>query len=205
MKKTLSIAAMVLFAALTCGTAAKADTVTVGDIQFTGTVTGTLVTLTIQCLDSACAGDFLGNVSLKGFTDTSFVGTGSGTQPGYTANAGGQNNGTNNDCNMTQLSTAVCWSTTIPLTTVLGNSVLTFTADITGGVPPTDTGTDFLHVQAVGYNNDMADQTMGGKVFAVSQDLNGSIIPFPEPATFTLLGAGLLSLVGVARRRFSNS
>ena|SRR5215469_4897810 len=205
MKRICSIGLLVLLLTLAGTTVAKADTVTVGDIQFTGTVTGTLVTLTIQCLDSACAGDFLGNVSLKGFTDTSFVGTGSGTQPGYTANAGGQNNGVNNDCNMTQLTTAVCWSTTIPLTTVLGNSVLTFTADITGGVPPTDTGTDFLHVQAVGYNNDMADQTMGGKVFAVSQDLNGSTVPFPEPATFTLLGAGLLSLVGVARRRFSNS
>jgi hypothetical protein len=184
---------------------AKADTVTVGDIQFTGTVTSTLVTLTIQCLDAACADDFLGNVSLKGFSDLTFVGTGAGTQAGYTAQAGGINNGVNNNCNSTQPTSAVCWSTTIPLTTQLGSGILTFTADITGGVPPTDTGTDFLHVQAVGYNNNMADQTMGGKVFAVSQDLNGSIIITPEPATFTMLGAGFLGLVGIARRRLLNS
>jgi hypothetical protein len=203
MKKICSIGLLVLLLVLAGTTVAKADSVTVGDIQFTGTVTSTLVTLTIQCLDSACADDFLGNVSLKGFTDLTFVGTGAGTQAGYTAHSGGQNNGVNNDCNNTQPTTAVCWSTTIPLTTQLGNGILTFTADITGGVPPS--AGNFLHVQAVGYNNDMADQTMGGKVFAVSQDLNGSIITAPEPAAFTMLGIGLLGLMGFARRRLLNS
>src|SRR5512141_2106934 len=87
--KLLGLAVVAL--ALLC-LPARADTITVNNVQFTASVTSNLVTLQIQCLDtSICGGWYLGDVTLKGFT---FTGTATlGTQPGgYTLSNGGQNN-----------------------------------------------------------------------------------------------------------------
>jgi len=183
--------AILLGASLAC-----ADTITDSNVQFTGTVTSTTVTLDIQCLNaSICGSWYLGDVTLKGFT---FAGTPTlGTAPsGYSALNGGQNNsavGNGGGCNSTQPGSAVCWDASLPLTTQLGSGVIEFTANITDGVPGT------LHVQATAYNNSSGRQKCDGKVLAVSDDL-GPGAGVPEPSTFALLGLGLLALA-VFRRR----
>jgi hypothetical protein len=206
MKKICSAGLLALFLSLAGATTAKADTVTVGDLTFNGTVTATTVTLTITCNDATCAGWFLGDFTLKGFTFTG--GPTDGAEPsGYAVQNGGQNNdavGNGGGCDSTQPGQAVCWDAPSTLSTQLTNGgTISFSANITGGVPPS--GGDFLHVQATGYDNSAGSQTGGGKVFAVSQDLNGTTVPFPEPGTFTMLGAGLLGLAGIARRRILKS
>ena len=49
------------------------------------------------------------------------------------------------------------------------------------------------------------DDKGGGTVLAGSQDLSGSTVSSPEPGTLSMLGLGLLGLVGIARRRLLNS
>jgi hypothetical protein len=85
------------------------------------------------------------------------------------------------------------------LGTKLGTGVNVFTANITGGM--LTLGTD-LHVQATGYNNAAGNQKNGGKVFAVSQDLEGGGggTSVPEPGTFPLLAGGLIGLALLGRK-----
>src|SRR5438105_1260076 len=179
---------------------AQADTITDTNVQFTGTVTATTVTLQIQCLvPASCGSWFLGDVTLKGFT---FTGSPTlGTAPsGYTVVNGGQNNnavGNGGGCNSTQAGSAVCWDAPSTLTTQLGSGVITFTANITGGTAGT------LHVQATAYSNSAGTQKMGGKVLAVSDDLGGGT-SVPEPGTFALIGSGLFALGTLRRRGFCN-
>jgi hypothetical protein len=184
---------------LTLGaTRASADTITDSNVEFTGTVTSTTVTLTIQCLDAGTCGTwYLGDVTLKGFT---FTGAPTlGTAPaGYTVLNGGQNNNSlanGGGCNSTQAGQAVCWDAGFPpLTFQLGSGVNTFTANF-----PNSDGLYVgpLHVQATAYLTSAGTQTQGNKVLAVSDDLTA----VPEPASIALFGSGLVALAGMIRRR----
>jgi len=182
---------------------AQADSITDNNVQFTGTVTATTVTLTIQCLvPASCGSWFLGDVTLKGYSSTGSPTL--GTAPsGYMLVNGGQNNnavGNGGGCNSTQAGMAVCWDAPSTLTTQLGSGVITFTANITGGVPGT------LHVQATAYSNSAGTQKGGGKVLAVSDDLTpGGGTSVPEPGTFALIGSGLFVLGTLRRRVFSRA
>jgi hypothetical protein len=108
---------VVLLGLVLSGTA-RADSFTYDSIVFTGSVTGNTATLTIQCTDAkACGSFYLGDVTLKGF---SYMGTPTlaSAPNGYDAMGGGQNNsavGTGGG-NGTNLSSAVCWYTSMPLT-----------------------------------------------------------------------------------------
>lgn len=177
---------------------ANAATFTVNDVVFTGSVSGTQAMLTVQCTNNAVCGNyFLGDVTLKGFSFTS-ASAGSASA-GYVFANGGQNNdavATGGGCNGKDSGGAVCWDA--PSTLVQMNGTLfTFTANLVGG-----TTSGPLHVQATAYDNSSGIGKHGHKVFAISNDLNGSsITQTPEPGSMLLLGTGLLGIGGMIRRK----
>lgn len=206
MKRIVASGLVMLALCLAFGGVAKADSITTtgGDVTFTGNVASTTATLTITCNTSLCNGWYLGDVTLKGFTFVTFGKTDLGSQVGFTALAGGQNNagvGTGGGCNSTQLTSAVCWDAQNPLNSQLHTGVTyTFIADITGGsfIPGQ------LHVQATAYDNSAGSQVSGGKVFAISDNLL-TVTTVPEPSSLVLLGVGFLGLVGLAGRKLTTS
>ena len=164
------------------------------DVQFTGSVTATTVTLDVQCLNtSICGSLYLGDVALKGFT---FSGTPTlGSAPsGYTLENGGANDSGNGGCDGKDTGKALCWAAPSTLTTQLGSTLLVFSATISGGVV-----SDPLHVQATGYTNSAGDQTHGGKPLAVSNDLTPGIPAVPEPGTWALILAELAAFAVVGQ------
>ena len=162
--------------------------------MFVGSVTGHTATLTIQCTDiKACGSYYPGDVTLKGFSDSGTP-TAISAPAGYNATGGRQNNsavGSGGGCDSNGTTGAVCWDTTLPMTTRLATTLYTFSVSINHG-----TVGGPLHVQATGYNNSYGAQKGGGKGFAVSNDLSSSsVTAAPEPGTFTLLTAGLFAVV----------
>jgi hypothetical protein len=189
----------VVLLGLFLGGTARADSFTYDSIVFTGSVTGTTATLTIQCTDATACGNFyLGDVTLKGFN---YSGTPTlvSAPAGYNAMGGGQNNsavGTGGGCNSNNTTGAVCWYTSLPLATQLGTTLYTFSVGINNGAVSGP-----LHVQATGYNNAYGIGRHGGKGFAVSNDLSSSsVASAPETGTFTLLTAGLLAIGLLGRK-----
>ena len=182
----------VVLLGLALSSTARADSFTYDNIVFTGSVTSTTATLTIQCMDAkVCGGFYLGDVTLKGFN---FSGTTTlvSAPAGYVTLGGGQNNsavGTGSGCNSNDTTGAVCWDTSLPLTTKLGTTLYTFRVSLSNGAVSGP-----LHVQATGYTNANGTQQGGGKGFAVSNDLSSSSSSsVPEPGTFMLLTAGLFA------------
>jgi hypothetical protein len=189
---------VVLLGLVLSGTA-RADRFTYDSIVFTGSVTNTTATVTVQCTDAkACGGFYLGDVSLKGFN---YSGTPTlvSAPAGYYAGRGGQNNsavGMGGGCNSNNTTGAVCWYTSLPMSTKLGTTLYTFSVSFSNS-----TVSGPLHVQATGYNNANGTQTGGGKGFAASNDLFSSPVTFvSEPGTFTLLTAGLFAIVLFGRK-----
>jgi hypothetical protein len=195
MRKVL-ITSAVLCLAFGLAGIAKADSIDlvgtpgVNQVEFTGSVTSTTVTLTVQCLDPGCVNWFLGPVALKGFT---FTGSPSNiTEPSsYTVNNGGANLGNTGSCDGTQLGKAVCWSDSTPFSLQLGSAPITFEASITGGVSGP------LHVQAISFSTSTGQK--GTRTFAISDDMTPT--PTPEPASILLLGLGLAGTPLLRRRR----
>jgi len=189
---------VVLLGLVLSGTA-SADSFTYDSIVFTGSVTSTSATLTVQCTNAkACGNFYLGDVALEGFN---YSGTPTlvSAPSGYVAVGGGQNNsavGTGGGCDSNDTTGAVCWDTSLPMTTKLGTTLYTFSVNISNG-----TVSGPLHVQATGYTTANGTQTGGGKGFAVSNDLSSSSVSsVPEPGTFPLLTAGLF-VIGLLGRR----
>jgi hypothetical protein len=198
-KQRLTCMVGVVLLGLVLSGPARADSFTYDSIVFTGTVTGTTATLTVQCTDaSVCGGFYLGGVTLKGFNYSGSP-TLASAPGGYYLVDGGQNNsaiGTGGGCNGSNTSGAVCWNPWLPLTARLGTTLYTFSAGIDNG-----TVSGPLHVQATGYNNAYGTQTHRGKAFAVSNDLSSSSVSSaPESGTFTFLTAGLLAIVLLGRK-----
>jgi len=206
--KILIVAVVILLGTTLAQAGSITGSVTDDNVKFTGTVTGSLATLTVECIDITCDGWHLGDVTLKGFM------FGSGPTPGmfpsgYTVVNGGQDNnavGNGGGCNGAskagkgQDGKAICWDAALPLTTILEDgTVFTFTAVIgdVSGIGP-------LHVQATAYDNSTGNQKMGGKVLAISDDLTGTLTETPEPSSFLFLGSGLLVALGAVRRRLGS-
>jgi len=197
MKRVLICITLLAVLGLISAPASRADTLTLGDMQFTGTVTSTTVTLTVQCLDAACSGWFLGDVTLKGFTFTGLP-TDGAEPAGYSVLNGGQSNngpGSGGGCDSTQPGKAVCFDVTLPNNTPLGNGVWSFTANITNGALTSDP----LHVQATAWSNPA--ELDNQKTFATSSDLVGGGTSVPEPASLTLLGLSLFGVPFLRRKR----
>lgn len=204
LKKILGVAVVAILAGFASVSTVRADTLTVDDVLFTGTVTSTQATLTVQCTNvSVCGSFFLGDVTLKGFTDTTAV-AGPTIDGGYTFKRGGQNNdavATGGGCNGKDKGGAVCWDAPTTLDQ-LGTTTFTFTSTLTGGATSGP-----LHLQATAYNNSSGIGTHGDKVFAISSDLNGGVItttPEPMSSSLLLLGIGLLALPLGLRKKFAS-
>jgi hypothetical protein len=187
MKKVLIFGALLALVFSFAGVA-KADTVTIDGVQFSGTVTSTDVTLTVTCTESSCANYAIGSISLKGFSDSGMV-SNITEPPGYSVQAGGQNNGGTTNCNGTQTMSAVCWDASGAFISI--GSGLSFDAKISGGSPGT------LHVQTVIFS----DSTGSTRITGVSNDLNGTSVATPEPASLMLLGLGLVGVPFLRRRK----
>jgi hypothetical protein len=191
MKKVLILAAVVALAFGFAGVA-KADSFSIDGVTFTGTVTSTTVTLTVQCTVAKCVNYAIGDISLKGFTFTGGP-TNIKEPSGYAVQNGGQNNGGATSCNGTQGHKAVCWDGDSGFFT-LGSGVNTFQASIVGGAGPSDD----LHVQTVIFSN----STGNSRITGVSDDLEGGgTTSTPEPASMLLLGLGMIGVPFLRRKR----
>ena len=177
---------------------ARADSYTFDSIVSTSSVTGHTATSTIRCTDvKACGSYYLGDVTLKGFSDSGTP-TAVSAPAGYDPTGGGQNNsavGSGGGCGSNDTTGAVCSDTSLPISTRLGTTLHTFSVSINNG-----TVGGPLHAQATGYNNAYGTQKGGGKGFAVSNDLSSSVTAAPESGTFTLLTAGLFAVVLLGRK-----